>query len=271
MTIYDGNAILHLVNKNKNKRRGLKWYLQNTILHIGIGERRCIMMTKNISRSLLSVIIIAMIMSKTLSTFAANVEQEDTEYCDMVVLDSTLEDVLSTADTVQYHLQDSSLCDPYITTSTLVEEVVYDGVTYRTYENTLIALSTLPGSYSASGQKYGIVAANTVSITWSSTNFQTVENLKVKFNSMSAKCTEISGVSTRVTKMEYSASLQPPYGSYDYLATNSVNYPTPGVAYGKTLNSGYYNFGSQTLVAMIKVYYANGDISEYSGSPSIMH
>ena len=29
--------------------------------------------------------------------------------------------------------------------------------------------------------------------------------------------------------------------------------------------------GSQTLVAMIKVYYANGDISEYSGSPSIMH
>lgn len=107
-------------------------------------------MTKNISRSLLSVIIIAMIMSKTLSTFAANVEQEDTEYCDMVVLDSTLEDVLSTADTVQYHLQDSSLCDPYITTSTLVEEVVYDGVTYRTYENTLIALSTLPGSYSAS-------------------------------------------------------------------------------------------------------------------------
>ena len=177
MTIYDGNAILHLVNKNKNKRRGLKWYLQNAILHIGIGERRCIMMTKNISRSLLSVIIIAMIMSKTLSTFAANVEQEDTEYCDMVVLDSTLEDVLSTADTVQYHLQDSSLCDPYITTSTLVEEVVYDGVTYRTYENTLIALSTLPGSYSASGQKYGIVAANTVSITWSSTNFQTVENL----------------------------------------------------------------------------------------------
>ena len=83
------------------------------------------MMTKNISRSLLSVIIIAMMMSKTLSTFAANVEQEDTEYCDMVVLDSTLEDVLSTADTVQYHLQDSSLCDPYITTSTLVEEVVY--------------------------------------------------------------------------------------------------------------------------------------------------
>ena len=62
------------------------------------------MMTKNISRSLLSVIIIAMMMSKTLSTFAANVEQEDTEYCDMVVLDSTLEDVLSTADTVQYHL-----------------------------------------------------------------------------------------------------------------------------------------------------------------------
>ena len=214
------------------------------------------MMTKNLSRSLLSVFI------------TANVEQEDTEYCDMVVLDSTLEDVLSTADTVQYHLQDSSLCDPYITTSTLVEEVVYDGVTYRTYENTLIALST---SYSASGQKYGIVAANTVSITWSSTNFQTMENLKVKFNSMSAKCTEISGVSTRVTKMEYSASLQPPYGSYDYLATNSVNYPTPGVAYGKTLNSGYYNFGSQTLVAMIKVYYANGDISEYSGSPSIMH
>ena len=63
---------------------------------------------KNISRSLLSVIIIAMMMSKTLSTFAANVEQEDTEYCDMVVLDSTLEDVLSTADTVQY-LQSSSL------------------------------------------------------------------------------------------------------------------------------------------------------------------
>ena len=219
-----------------------KCHIAYCILHIGIGERRCIMMTKNISRSLLSVIIIAMMMSKTLSTFAANVEQEDTEYCDMVVLDSTLED-----------------------------EVVYDGVTYRTYENTLIALSTLPGSYSASGQKYGIVAANTVSITWSSTNFQTMENLKVKFNSMSAKCTEISGVSTRVTKMEYSASLQPPYGSYDYLATNSVNYPTPGVAYGKTLNSGYYNFGSQTLVAMIKVYYANGDISEYSGSPSIMH
>ena len=94
-------------------------------------------------------------------------------------------------------------------------------------------------SYSASGQKYGIVAANTVSITWSSTNFQTMENLKVKFNSMSAKCTEISGVSTRVTKMEYSASLQPPYGSYMIIWQQILlTIQHQGVAYGKTFKFG---------------------------------
>ncbi len=244
---------------------------------ICFGERGyCMKNGKNMSK-IMRVMMFSLVISVAIISMRMDIFAD--EMCFMVTgeiyeateMEMFAENVLANADVVQYCLDDV-VDTPYVMASTLMSEDECDGITYRTYEETLIVLrSTLPGAYSASGQKYGIAAANTVSITWSSTNFQTAENLKVKFNSMSAKYTELSGVSTAVTKMEYSASLQPQYGTYEYLAMNSVTNPVNGVSYGKTLNSGYYNFGAQTLVAMIKLYYANGDVSEYSGSPSINH
>ena len=199
----------------------------------------CIKNGKNVSKimrvMMFSLVISVAIISVRINVFADEIFMVTGEAYEAAEMETFVENVLANADVVQYYLDDVADA-PYVMASTLISEDECDGITYRTYEETLIALrSTLPGSYSASGQKYGIAAANTVSITWSSTNFQTVENLKVKFNSMSAKYTELSGVSTAVTKMEYSASLQPQYGVYEYRATNSVTNPVNGVSYGKTL------------------------------------
>lgn len=48
----------------------------------------------------------------------------------------------------------------------------------------------------------------------------------------------------------------------------SEAYPRSGVSYSKTLNSPYYRFNSENIIAMIKVYYLNGSYSEYEGSPN---
>lgn len=60
---------------------------------------------------------------------------------------------------------------------------VVDGITYEDRKETLIALaSTENGYFSASGQKYGVAVANTVSITWSYSDSVTLSDLKIKFN-----------------------------------------------------------------------------------------
>lgn len=146
-----------------------------------------------------------------------------------------------------------------------IEEI--DGVTYEDREEILIALaSTENGSFSASGQKYGVAAANTVSITWSYSDSITLSDLKIKFNSMSAKYTYLPTQSTTVTKMDYSVSLQPPYGTYAYYQTGSASNPSSGVSYTKSLNSAWYSYGGYNGVAMLTIYYANGDSSTYMGS-----
>lgn len=146
-----------------------------------------------------------------------------------------------------------------------IEEV--DEVIYEEREEILIALaSTENGSFSASGQKYGVAAANTVNITWSYSDSVTLSDLKIKFNSMSAKYTYLPTQSTTVTKMDYSVSLQPPYGTYAYYQTGSTSNPSSGVPYTKQLNSGWYSYGGYNAMAMLTINYANGDSSTYMGS-----
>lgn len=155
----------------------------------------------------------------------------------------------------------------YIMASKTVEIVEIEGITYVEKEETLIALSSISGSYSASGQKYGVAASNVVDITWSYSD-PALSDLKIKFNSMTAKYTNLPTVSSDVTKIEYSASLQPPFGSYTYLATNTISNPSEGIPYTKTLNSEAYLLGGDAGFAMITVYYANGDTATYEGTLS---
>lgn len=146
-----------------------------------------------------------------------------------------------------------------------INEDEINGVISEDKEVTLIALATYPGSWSTSGQAYGIAASNTVSITWNYTKTD-LSDLTVKFNSMTAKYTYLPTQSTTVTKMEYSTSLeQPVIGNADYFASDSVSNPSSGVSYTKGLNSSQYRFGGQNLVAMLTIYYANGQSSTYLG------
>ena len=156
----------------------------------------------------------------------------------------------------------------YIMASKTVAQEEIAGVTYVESEETIIALAATiqAGSYSASGQAYGVAASNVVKITWKFTD--PLDDLQIKFNSMTAKYTNLPTVSAKVTKMEYSASLQPPYGSYTYLGTKTVSNPTAGVSYTKSLNSAYYNLGGDTGYAMLTIYYDNGDSVTYEGSLS---
>lgn len=171
------------------------------------------------------------------------------------------DDNFSVAKNVVDYTDDDSA---YIMASKTIGKVNINGITYVEKEETLIALYTLEGSYSASGQKYGVAASNVVNITWSySAN---LSDLSITFNSMTAKYTNLPTVSSEVTKMEYSASLQPPYGAYTYLETNSVSNPSEGIPYTTLLNSNSFLLGGDTGYAMITIYYANGDSATYEGS-----
>lgn len=149
------------------------------------------------------------------------------------------------------------------------EEV--DGVIYEDREETLIALaSTQDGSFSASGQKYGVAAANTVSLTWSYTDAM-LSDLKIRFNSMTARCTSLPTQSATVTKMDYSVRLETTIGTSEYLQTGTVSYPSSGTSYYKGLNSGWYAYGGNNGIAMLTVYYNNGDSATYTGSLGAKH
>lgn len=154
--------------------------------------------------------------------------------------------------------------EPYIMISKTVSVTENEGITYEEKEETLVALTTQNGSFSASGQKYGIAASVVVSITWTYSD-PTLSDLKIKFNSMTAQYTNLPSASTSVTKMEYSAALRAQYGSSVFFRAATVNNPTAGVPYSTTLNSATYPFGGEIGAAMISIYYANGDSSTYEG------
>lgn len=154
----------------------------------------------------------------------------------------------------------------YIIISKTISTKKVDGVNYEDKEETLVALSTLNGSASASGQQYGVAASNVVNITWSYSN-PSLSDLKVKFNSMTAKYTYLPTQSAEVIKMEYSVRLEEAMGAV-YFKSFSESNPSAGVSYSRTLNSGEYKFGGEKIIAMIKIYYKNGSYSEYEGSPN---
>jgi len=132
-------------------------------------------------------------------------------------------------------------------------------------EDKVVTLIALAGSWSTSGQAYGVAASNTVSITWNYTK-PDLSDLTVTFNSMTAKFTYLPTQSTDVTKMEFSTSLEPPViGNPEYFASDSASYPSSGIPYTKVLNSAPYRFGAQNLLAMITLYYSNGQSSTYFG------
>lgn len=154
--------------------------------------------------------------------------------------------------------------------SKTVDVFEIEGVTYEEKEETLVALTTQNGSFSASGQAYGIAASLVVNITWTYSD-PTLSDLKIKFNSMTAKYTNLPNVSTTVTKMEYSAALRSQYGSSVYYKNATANNPSEGVSYTTALNSAAYSFGGEIGAAMLSVYYANGDSSTYEGILSSKH
>ena len=243
-------------------------------------------MKKNLLLSLAAVaIILGVFGSSSINVNAeekaAEVKIEELAKCNWLD-DESIEivtELCQGADSITYYIPDDTDAIAYIDGKSIDNDLPYimasktiglsenDGITYIEQEDILIALSTTSGSYSASGQKYGVAASNVVNITWSYTD-PLLSDLSIKFNSMTAKYTNLSTTSSTVTKMEYSASLQPPYGSYTYLGTNSVSNPSAGVNYTKTLNSASYLIGGDTGYAMITVYYANGDSATYEGSLS---
>lgn len=209
-----------------------------------------------------------------------DINLEDLATCDWLTDDAKqiVMELCEDADAVSVYLPNvqSRSCDEEDTALLVVSEIhnteEVDGVIYEDREETLIALATtLNGSFSASGQKYGVAAANTVSITWSYTDAVMLSDLKIKFNSMSAQCTSLPTQSATVTKMDYSVRLETTIGTSEYLQTGSVSYPSSGVSYPKALNSGWYAYGGNNGIAMLTLYYNNGYSSTYTGSLGAKH
>lgn len=205
---------------------------------------------------------------------------------DLIIEESKdlLVELCQDADNVEFYLPDREIicinenlpCDngssePYILISKTVDEYQEKGVFYKNCENILVALETLDGNCVASGQKYGIAASNTVNITWSYTDIGSLSDLKVKFNSMTAKYTYLPSQEREVSQMDYSASLQPFYGSYNYFQSASASNPASGIPYSKNLNSDWMLVGGDTVFSMITVHYSNGEESTYEGNLNIKH
>lgn len=197
--------------------------------------------------------------------------------CDYLTEDAkqTIAALCSDADEVIIHipqddsvgraaLDSSSNEQAYVMISRIISMQEIDGVNYEDREETLVALSVQNGSVSASGQQYGVAASNVVSITWTYSN-PTLSDLKVKFNSMTAKYTYLPTQSAEVVKMEYSIRLEAGMEN-TYFKSFSESYPSAGVSYSRTLNSSEYYLGGDKIIAMIKIYYNNGSSSEYMGS-----
>ena len=180
------------------------------------------------------------------------------------------------ADNVQYYIpktQTASVArnaSPYIMVSKTISSEKVAGQIIEQREETLLALTTQDGSFSASGQKYGIVASVVVNITWTYSD-PLLSDLKIKFNSMTAKYTSLPTASVSVTKMEYSAALRAQYGPSVYFQANSVDYPQTGIPYTTVLNSDTYPFGGEMGAAMLSIYYSNGESSTYEGLLSAKH
>lgn len=149
-----------------------------------------------------------------------------------------------------------------LTVSKTISKNSVGGIIYENKEETLVALVSQPASFSASGQEYNVAASNTVSITWTYTD-ATLSDLKITFNSMTAKYTYVPSQTTTVTKMDYSVSLQPPYGSYEYFKVGTATNPASGIPYTTPLNSSPMLYGGNTAVALITLYYSNGASSTY--------
>ena len=180
-----------------------------------------------------------------------------------------IEELGKDADNIQIHMPEevpySLKSDmPYVMISKTLNSDRIEGITYEEKEETILALSTQNGSFSASGQKYGIAASLVVNITWTYSD-PTLSDLKIKFNSMTAKYTNLPTVSTSVKKMDYSVALRSQYGPSIYFVPASVNDPAAGSPYTTVLNSQTYPFGGEIGAAMITMHYANGDTATYEG------
>ena len=122
------------------------------------------------------------------------------------------------------------------------------------------------GSFSASGQDYGIAAQCVVSHTLNMPNYPAVAGTTLTFHSMTAKYTNLPNQSTTVTKMDYSVRLETTIGTSTYFNSASVKNPSSGMPYSKTLNSGALAFSSENPIVMLTLTYANGASKTYSGS-----
>lgn len=186
-----------------------------------------------------------------------------------------IEELGKGADNIQIHISEGTPYSlkndmPYVLISKTLDSDMVDGVTYEKKEETMLALSTENGSFSASGQKYGVAASLVVNITLTYSD-PTLSDLKIKFNSMTAKYTNLPTVSTSVKKMDYSVALRAQYGSSVYFVPVSVNNPVAGSPYTKVLNSQAYPLGGEIGAAMITMHYANGDSATYEGLLSSIH
>lgn len=132
-------------------------------------------------------------------------------------------------------------------------------------ETAILALTNstvVSGSFSASGQNYGIAASCTVKHSLTIPD-DILARWKITFHSMEAQYTYLPSQQKTVTKLEYSVRLEEIMGNTTFISTGSANNPSSGVKYRKVINSGELLFGGETPLAMLTVYYSGGGSNTY--------
>lgn len=147
---------------------------------------------------------------------------------------------------------------------------VLNGTTYQDVDSRIIVLQALATtvdntSGSTSGQNYGIAASCTIYMT-RRYNVDPSLGYDMKLNSVSAIYTRLSTATTNVNKISYCGEIvgMPLPGTVVH-GGNTVQAPVSGTTYSTSINSStYYPHGQYLAYVALEVYYANGQVSNYT-------
>ncbi len=133
--------------------------------------------------------------------------------------------------------------------------------------------STVPGSLSYQTGRYDVAATFTSNITWLLTRNAAGEiiDYKVKFNNIKEKIVDAGANPIYVTKIVHEVAMldMNSINTY-YTNSNTVNNPTSGVEYTKTLNSSWIPFIDH-ISNFFDLYFSNGDHLQVERSSAELH
>ena len=158
--------------------------------------------------------------------------------------------LLEDADSYQVNANDSRNGIVDITVYKTISETLHrNGLVAKEVEETIFVLRnvSVPGTFTFYGGIYDIAATYKTNVTWYMPDDYNFTNyLAIKFNNIKAKIIDNGTNSVYVTKMIQEVVLFGDSQSFQiiYSGSNTINSPTSGVEYTKTLNSSIYNYAT---------------------------